>query len=235
MNSSIRFLIIPLLVFFFHSIYSQDSVLVKNEPVMTESKPYEIKTLFGSVTGGYGAITNKFTRLGGVTAGDPANMLEVHGGVMVSHSLMVGVSLGALTSNFPADFRSVTPTSRISYRVGHIGLMVEYTLWSHRVIHLSFQFMNGAGFAKYYERAPKPYQYDPYSNFDNYEGYSPTYAQWFLVTEPGVKVEINITKWFRLCPGASYRAAYMANQVSDMRNEGLSDLSINLTTKFGKF
>ena len=43
-----------------------------------------------------------------------------------------------------------------------------------------------------------------------------------MVVEPGVKAEVNVTKWFRLSPGVSYRAAYAANQVDDLRNDGCS-------------
>src|SRR6187431_2071722 len=64
----------------------------------------EIQTLFrGShaESGGYGAISNKFTTI----RGQFANIVEVYGGWYVDHSLLIGLSASAVTNNLPVPLQ----------------------------------------------------------------------------------------------------------------------------------
>jgi len=192
---------------------------------------YQIKTLFNGngyrATTGYGALGNKFTTI----RGEFANMAEIYGGVYINHKFLIGVSGAAVTNDIevPEEY-STMPGVKMSYQYGQFGLMTEYTLWSNRAIHLSFHVMNGAGFTVQYQRSP---------SWDN-DGYWEDYEQtshdtnWFFVTEPGVKIEMNVFKWMRFSPGISYRAAYGSEGLG-LTDDDLSGISTNLTLKFGKF
>jgi hypothetical protein len=88
--------------------------------------------------------------------------------------------------------------------------------------------MNGPGVTAQYLRSD--WQEDEWSDDTDY----PHDTNWFFVTEPGVKVEMNVFRWLRIAPGVSYRAAFGS------KSEGLSDTrlsgtSLNITMKVGKF
>jgi hypothetical protein len=215
MDIRFKLFLVPVMVLAFNFAYAQD---------------YQIKTLFNGTghrgSGGYGALSNKFTTI----KGEYANMAEVYGGWYINHRFLLGLGAAAVTNNIPvAPEFSAIPGVEMSYQYGQVGLMTEYTLWSHRAIHLSFQLMNGAGFTVQYMRSP----WQDESYWDDYEHY-PHDSNWFFVTEPGVKIEMNIFRWLRFSPGVSYRAAFGSEAVG-LSDADISGTSVNLTLKFGKF
>lgn len=195
----------------------------------TVSAQDEMKTIFGKSksVGGYGAISNKFTYLGG----SYANMVEAYGGVFINKRFMIGFG-GAATSNFipvPLEY-SMDPMRNMSYQYGQAGLITEYVMGSDKAFHLAFSLFAGSGFTMQYER-PEWNQYD--YNYDNYE-YFGGREDFFFVAEPGVQLEINVFKWMRFSPGVSYRASFGSNAVG-LTDTDLSKVSYNATFKFGGF
>jgi hypothetical protein len=190
---------------------------------------YAISTLLGRngprASGGYGAISNKFTTING----HQANLAEVYGGWYVNHRFLLGLGFAALTNDIPvAPEFSALPGTSLSYEYGQAGLMTEYVIGSGKAIHVSFQLFSGAGFTVQYLRHPVEHNY-----WD--DGYNQTYDEnWFFVAEPGVKLEMNIFRWMRFSPGVSYRAAFNSSS-KELSDDALSDISYNLTLKFGKF
>jgi hypothetical protein len=191
---------------------------------------YQIKTLFSKnpghrATGAYGAISNKFTSIDG----HYANMVEVYGGVYINHKFLIGLSGAAVTNDIPVpeQFSSV-PGVKMSYEYGQVGMMLEYVFWSNRAFHFSLHSFNGAGFTVQYER-----HREADNTYDNMKD-QPDDSNWFFVTEPGVKVEMNVFRWMRFSPGVSYRAAFNS-KAAGLSDEALSGTSLNLTLKFGKF
>ncbi len=198
-------------------------------PAVALCQDYEIKTLFKSssyhASGGYGAVVNKFTRIDGKFA----NMVEAYGGWFINHKFLVGISGGSLTNNIPVPEQfSVTPGENMSYQYGQFGLMLEYTLWSNRAIHLAFHSFNGPGFTVQYRRYDWDEEY--WDDFDN----NPHDSNWFFVSEPGVSVEMNLFKWLRFSPGVSYRAVFNS-KAAGLSDNDLSGTSVYATLKFGKF
>ncbi len=190
---------------------------------------YQIKTLFTTgrhASGGYGALGNKFTRI----HGEFANMAEVYGGWYINHKFLLGVEGAAVTNNIrvPQEYSTI-PDVDMSYEYGQFGLMTEYTLWSHRAIHFSFHMMNGAGFTVQYNR----HKYDDSFDWD-YDYDHPKDENWFFVSEPGVKLEMNVFKWMRFSPGVSYRGVF-GSQAPGLSDKDLSGISYNATLKFGRF
>jgi hypothetical protein len=186
----------------------------------------EIQTVFrqGAPSGGYGAITNKFSMINGQFA----NIAGISGGWYVNHWFMIGVGAAATTNNLPVPIQySADPSRNLSYQYGQFGLATEYVIGSGKAVHLAFSLFSGAGFTLQYER---------YNHFDNYN-YSNRQVHnenWFFVAEPGVQLEINLLKWMRFSPGVSYRTV-VGSKADGLRDQDLSNVSYNATLKFGKF
>jgi len=189
---------------------------------------YQISTLFspGHVsTGGYGAITNKFTTIDGHFA----NLAGVYGGVYLNHSLLVGFSASALTNDIRVPMEhSESPLRNLSYMYGQVGGFGEYAMASDKAVHVTFSLFAGAGFTLQYDRG------DWYDDHDDFDWDESADEDWFFVTEPGVAVEFNILKWMRFSPGVSYRAAFNSDG-RGLGDNALSNMSYNVTLKFGKF
>lgn len=196
-------------------------------PAQAQDQP--INTIFSQQTprasGGYGAITNKFTTING----QHANIAEVYGGWYINHKFLLGFAVAGVTNDLPVlpEFGAV-PGMSLSYEYGHVGLMTEYVVGSGRAVHVAFQLFSGAGFTMQYERhSPGHYFDDEYSP----EAYD---EDWFFVAEPGVQVEVNVFRWMRFSPGISYRAAFNSHG-RGLSDDAISAMSYNLTLKFGKF
>lgn len=186
----------------------------------------EIQTVFkkGNSSGGYGAITNKFTNLNG----EYANISGVYGGWYVNHWFMLGFGAAGVTNNIkvPLEF-STDPSRNLSYGYGQFGLMTEFVVASNKRLHVAFDLFSGAGFTLQYPR------YN-WQNDNNNQGDQVYDENWFFVAEPGVQLEVNLFKWMRFSPGISYRAAF-GSDGAGLTDNSLSNVSYNATLKFGKF
>jgi len=189
----------------------------------------EIQTLIGSnavrSSGGYGALTNKFTKIGG----GYTNMSGVYGGWYINHKFMLGIAGAAVTNNLPVpDQYSAVPGTKMSYEYGQCGLMTEYVLGSNKAVHIAFQLFSGAGFTTQYQR------HNWNDDNDDFDARNAKDTNWFVVTEPGINVEVNVFKWMRFCPGISYRAAY-GSDAEGLKDKDINGTSLNLSLKFGRF
>ena len=185
-----------------------------------------IQTVFskGKSSGGYGAITNKFSNIGG----DYANIVGVYGGWFVNHKFLLGVGAAATTNNIPVPTAySVDPLRNMSYEYGQVGMVTEYVLGSNKTFHVAFNLFTGAGFTVQYER------YGWNNNDFNFDQ-NDSDENWFFVAEPGVQLEVNLLKWMRFSPGVSYRAAF-GSDAPGLSDSALSDITYSATLKFGKF
>lgn len=194
--------------------------------IIIHGNAQEVQTLFKGRATGYGALSNKFTKIGG----DYANIVEVYGGVYLNHKFLIGIS-GAASTNYlpvPPEY-SVRPLDDLSYEYGQVGLVTEYVLGSNKAVHVVFHLFSGAGFTLQYDR------YDWEDNqHDWFDGKEDIEENWFFVAEPGVQLEFNLFKWMRFSPGVSYRTAY-GSDAKGLNDTALSDWSYNATLKFGKF
>jgi hypothetical protein len=175
-------------------------------------------------SGGYGAITNKFTTI----RGKFANLSGLYGGWYINHKLLIGAGMAAVTNNLrvPQQY-SVDPVRSMSFEYGQFGLMTEYVIGSDKPIHLALQLFSGAGFTLQYER------YGLHSGYSSYQ--DDTHDEnWFFVAEPGVQLEINLLKWMRFSPGVSYRASFGSDGIG-MEDKDIRNFSYSATLKFGKF
>jgi hypothetical protein len=193
----------------------------------------EVQTVFksgGRVTG-YGALTNKFTSI----RGKYANLAGVYGGVYLNRRLFLGLGGAASTNDIavPAEYSAI-PDADLTYQYGQFGLVTEYALNSNKVFHVTFSLFSGAGFTLQYDRHDWD-DWDHDDDFDDHWDRDDSHDEnWFTVIEPGVQVEMNVFKWMRFSPGVSYRAAF-GSDGKGLSDSDLSDISYNVTLKFGKF
>ena len=174
----------------------------------------------------YGALTNKFTTI----RGDYANLVGAYGGVFINHKLMIGIGGAALTNTIDVPLQySADPLRDLNYEYGQFGLVTEYVIGSNKAFHVAVTLFSGAGFTLQNDR--DAWDHDDEFDWDDHESKD---TNWFYVAEPGVQFEINVFKWMRFSPGISYRAAF-GSEGMGMRDSDISDLSYNVTLKFGKF
>lgn len=104
-------------------------------------------------------------------------------------------------------------------QMGYGGLYLEGIIGSNKVIHLTAGVLLGAG-------GVTGDWFDDHHWWDK--------ADAFFVAEPEINLEVNVTKYFRVGIGASYRFITGVNH-HRLTNDDLSGMAGTLTFKFGKF
>lgn len=193
-----------------------------------DAEPEKFKTLFskGSKVRGFGALDIKYSEIN-----HNNNMLVgVKGGVIINSHLILG--LGGYGMSSINKFDGIDPAQDLYLYGGYGGLLIGYTIAPKEVIHLSFPILIAAGG---FEVSDRNY-FNEIRNRGQIELDHRIEHSTALVIEPGAELEINVTKFFRIALGGSYR---MVRGVTLDRNnitdDDLSNWSTHATLKFGKF
>ncbi|MCC5907469.1 MAG: hypothetical protein JJU13_14755 [Balneolaceae bacterium] len=179
----------------------------------------QAQTLFdGEVShGGFGGPVFKI----GNVAGSTGFWIGGRGGWIMNLDEHHAISLGGGGYGLVSDHGVPVPsTEEDLYALnGYGGFIVEYTNRSYNIVHITANSLIGAGGLMLRE---KDYQ-EVNDDVDTY-----------FVFEPGVNVELNVTSFFRIGAGASYRLTSGINRFgfSDSDFSGLNGV---ITFKFGKF
>lgn len=176
----------------------------------------QTETLFsGDVThGGFGGPVVKL----GSVADETAVWIGGRGGWIISFDRSNTISLGGGGYGLVTDHQS--PIDPDLYALaGYGGFEVEYTNQSYRVAHFTISSLIGGGGLLLRERDFEEVEEDVDS---------------FFVFEPAANVEVNVTHFFRISAGVSYRLT------SGIGRFGFSDSDFSgfngvITFKFGKF
>ena len=126
-------------------------------------------------------------------------------------------------SNYTIERTPGIPESA-SIGLGYGGLSLEYTLFSKKVVHFTVPVIIGVGGV---------YLYEDNGDFFN-NSWNEIENSAAMVVEPGVNLELNLFKFFRLDLGASYRYV-TGTSLLYLNDEDLTDLCFNATFKFGFF
>ena len=183
----------------------------------------EIKTLFGgnhnngiylSYDLGFGTIDKK-------------QAVETGGRLawIIDHSIALGFfGNGFVTaSDFNKPINNVN--TNVTLAGGYGGFLIEPIIFPKRPIHVSFPIELGVGGAGYQSSS---YNHDTYDYMGNSNG------DVFMVLRPGVEVEMNMLKFFRLGLGLQYRYVYGLNLDGFGKND-LNGVTASIAFKFGKF
>jgi hypothetical protein len=216
-------------------VYTLAALLLAAIPCLkaqdSEVKNDEIVTLVGNSNhiGGYGAFSVRYFDL------DKRDgiMLGGRGGIIVGHGISFGLTgTGFLTQSIYDPLLG----EDAMLAGGYGGIYIEPILFPRSPVHLSFPITFGGGGIGY-----NTTHYDDDNRYDWDDDYIG--GAGFLLVEPGVEVEFNVMKYFRLALGASYKFTSDFNlrydNIGDNRrviaNNALNGFTGGITFKFGVF
>ena len=188
----------------------------------------EIQTLMGknNALGGYGAISMQYTEI----QNRDAFVFGARGGITMGHTVTLGIGGAGFFNDMHYD---ESAQQDISLAGGYGGFFFEPVVFPKYPVHVSFPILIGAGGVAVVTN----------NDDDSWdEDFKSEASDAFMVIEPGVEVELNITRFFKFCVGAYYR------YTSDVDIDGgtiagdyniptdiLHGFSGGVTFKFGKF
>lgn len=187
----------------------------------------EMQTLFRNPDkkishGGYGAFSIGYTQIGGndvMTIGGRA-------GWLIDHHVTLGFAGTGLVSSIYLD--KYWPGNEGYYLVGgYGGFFVEPIIAPNFPVHLSLPILFGGGGVALNDHTWYDYNWDN----DYYEPYA---YDAFFIFEPGVEIELNVVKFFRVAFGASYRLT-SGMHMPEVPRDLMNGFSGNVTMKFGVF
>ena len=149
--------------------------------------------------------------------GDIGTLIGFYGGALINRSFLAGIA-GGVNLGHP----------RVNY--GYFGGIGQYIITPAKLVHCSGQLVIAYGTTKDYEN-PKSGLLD---NFWNISGAG------FFMLEPGMNLELNLSKKLTLVAGVSYRFVSALNEndenvsITHVTNQDLSGLNFNLGLKFGR-
>jgi hypothetical protein len=169
---------------------------------------------------GFGGLVLKYTWV----KNHPALMIGGRGGWIFNHSLVLGGGGYAVCTEVDAA-RGVLPgEGPLDIEFGYGGFEIEYIVHSDALSHFSLYTLFGAGDNHYVRDV------GPVTKSNQTTGES----DFVFVIEPAVYGELNVTKWFRLNAGASYRLVTGVDQVG-LDGGDFSAPTVTVTFKFGRF
>lgn len=180
------------------------------------------ETIFSNAnkTGGFGAPVLKVTTIKDQTA----ILFGGRGGWVINHSFIIGGGGYGIVSEVDADAGVLPEEGPLDIELGYGGLELEYLVNPQSLTHYSAYILLGVGSNNYVK--------DKGSVFDSNEQTGE--SDFVFVIEPAINAELNVTTWFRLDAGMSYRYVHDVNQPG-LKNSDLSGISGQVTFKFGKF
>lgn len=194
-----------------------------------EQNSEEMKTLFKNTDkkidhGGYIGLSVGYTQV------DNENVITLGGraGWLIDHHVMIGVAGNSFISEpyVEADFPNIDQ-SGLYLMGGYGGLMIEPILAPNFPVHVSFPILIGGG--GYVLNEESVFHVDDYDYY-----YGPYNWDSFFVFEPGVEIELNVIKFFRVGFGASYRLTSNLH-IDQLPADMLNGFNAAVTLKFGKF
>jgi hypothetical protein len=205
--------------------------LLQEEEAQSNPQEYdysndEFKTLFGDrhvSHGGYGAFTINYSQIDG----KDAMVMGARGAWVIGH----GFALGFAGNGFLNDYSynpNIAGGRNVNLAGGYGGLLLEPIIFPKFPVHVSIPVLIGAGGIAYTSTFnPYPYEYEDFDLFvEDATGY--------FVFEPGLEIEINVVRFFRLALGGYYRFTSNIN-LYDTPQDVLNGWSAGVTLKFGKF
>jgi hypothetical protein len=172
-------------------------------------------------SGGFGGPVLKYTSFNN----SGAMIIGGRGGWIINHSFVLGGGGYGLTTQVPVDVLDgdiiIKDSDNLYIMYG--GFEMEYIFRPLKVIHISIYTLLGGGSIGYRSEFQ-----------DNHYDCGYNMGKSFFIAEPAVNLELNVTAFFHLAFGASYRYTNGANYklINDDDIRGFSGI---ITVKFGRF
>lgn len=165
-------------------------------------------------SGGFGGPAVQLTQING----EGAVLVGGRGGWIINHTFVLGGGGYGLVTDVSAKIADTAKGLRY-LEMGYGGLDLEFIASSNRLVHLSFGLLVGGGGVRYKDERITVSN----ESMDS-----------FFVLEPSAHINLNVTHFFRIAAGVSYRYVNGVNSPITS-NTDLSGPSAILTLKFGKF
>ncbi len=185
-----------------------------------EKESSEIDFLFKKhevrFTGAYMSPEMKFSKVNG------DNALFIGGHLAANFNRKMSYGFAAYVNVLKNEF-SVDPDMTLRTGFGYVGMFNEYVMYSERKVHLTFPMVIGVGGVTVWDK-----------NEDLVEGeeWNDVETSAAFVFEPGINVEVNLTKFMRFTAGASYRLVRKSDLVH-LSDKDLSCFAVNAGFRFG--
>ena len=173
------------------------------------------------ISGGFGGPVLKYTEFNSTGA----MIVGGRGGWIINHSFILGGGGYGLTTQVPVDVLEgdIIIKDADDLYIMYGGFEMEYIFRPLKAIHLSIYTLIGGGSIGYRSEFQ-----------DNYNGCNYNMGKSFFIAEPAVNLELNVTTFFHLAFGASYRYTNGANYKL-IKDDDIRGFSGVVTFKFGKF
>jgi hypothetical protein len=146
-------------------------------------------------------------------------LLGGRGGVILNQRFAIGAGVYSLLGKIEAPEAVQTNSNdTIDLDMDYVGLDLEYIVPLQRRIHFSMQTLIATGRAQYWEGDD-----------------TVIVEEGIFVLEPGANLMVNITTFFRIGLGASYRFVSGVERLNGLESRDLNEVSANLVFMFGKF
>jgi hypothetical protein len=146
-------------------------------------------------------------------------------GFLIDHRYVLGLEVnGILSENAFRGTATVEGETDINNAMYYGGLYLDYIIPTNFPVQISFPLLLGAGGNFLFEK------------FDNIQQPDAEILEIgkFLVAEPKINLELNISRVFRMGIGCGYRLVGKSN-LDRLNNEDLSGFLINVNLKVGSF
>jgi hypothetical protein len=189
--------------------------------LLTQAQDDEMKTIIsgGTQINGFGSVDMKYTNL----VERPAFLVGAQGGILLNHHFYIGGAGYGIASS--VEFENQQDNSSYKLYGGYAGVVLGGVIAPSSIVHLYVPILLGAG---NFDVTDPSYLLGGVPNEVTIESSA------FFVAEPGLQVEVNVTQFFRLGIGGSWRFVE-AEEFTVLDSETLSGWSTEVSFRFGRF
>ena len=186
----------------------------------------KVKSLLGKGNdlNGFGALDLKV----GDFVGERALLAGAYGGFIVNRRYLFGLAGYGLVTNveFDGSIPGQEDVKKLNLHGGYGGVLIGVTIAPRELIHVSIPIVLGAGSWEVVDK-------DFFVNNPADSEFTVENSVFFVV-EPGLELEFNITKYFRIGAGATYR--YIAGtELDNINDDDTTGINAILSFRFGRF
>lgn len=228
-------LTIVITIFLFQLSYGQkvikrDTIYPEEQTQTFKSKlpKSDVETLFPNQKsfGGYYSVSMGYSLI------DNKDAVVVGSRLMMVTNHYLGIGFGGkafIASPTKIKYDDQSASTYITLGGGYGGMFIEPVLYSLKPVHVAFPILVGAG------GVIKDQWTEDFDSYDH-RRHSEDIGSVYFIVEPGIDVEFNIAKWFRIGLGASYRVtSEITGLGDDAAGNLLEGFNYGMTFKLGWF
>jgi len=205
---------------------SASGIMAQKYMDTNDPKDEEVKSLLSKKNdlNAFGAADLKI----GDLKGERGLLVGAYGGFIINRRYLFGVAGYGLVTNveFEGTVPGQTEIKQLNLHGGYGGVLIGGTIAPRELIHISIPIVLGAGSLEVVDK-------DFFINNPADSEFTVENSV-FFVAEPGIEVEFNITKYFRLGAGMTYRYV-SGTELENVEDEDISGTTAMISFRFGRF